>query len=114
MKTFGEALRNLRRAKGVTQRNLAEAVGVDFSYISKLENNRVPPAAGDTIVRICEILGAPPDELLAATGKVPSDVKQVLTRSPAALQFALQATALRLTDEEWQQLSRQMKSLRSD
>ena len=49
--TFGQLLRELRRAKGVNQRDLASKVGVDFSYISKLENDRLPPPAADTVVK---------------------------------------------------------------
>ncbi|MCB0594832.1 MAG: helix-turn-helix transcriptional regulator, partial [Phaeodactylibacter sp.] len=44
--TFGPLLKEVRRSKQVSQRELAERVGVDFSYISKIENNRLaPPAA---------------------------------------------------------------------
>jgi transcriptional regulator with XRE-family HTH domain len=64
-RTFGQALRELRRSKGISQRDLAEKVGVDFSYISKIENDRLPPPAADTIVKICNALEAPPDTLLA-------------------------------------------------
>ena len=78
-KTFGQALRELRRSKGVSQRDLAEKVGVDFSYISKLENDRHPPPAADTIVKICKALGVAPDELLASTGKMPTNLKDSLS-----------------------------------
>ena len=44
-KTFGQSLRELRSSKIVSQRELAEKVGVDFSYISKVENDRLPPPA---------------------------------------------------------------------
>jgi transcriptional regulator with XRE-family HTH domain len=108
---FGQTLRNLRRSKGLSQRELADKVGVDFSYISKVENDRLPPPAADTIVRICQVLGVPPEGLLASTGKLPSEVKGMLT-SPAALQFMRQAHKMDLTDEEWQQLVGQLKRLR--
>lgn len=111
--SFGESLRQLRRSKGVSQRELAEKVGVDFSYISKVENDRLPPPAADTIVRICDALGVKPDDLLALTGKMPSDVKEMLSASPAAQQFIRQAQEMKLTDEEWQMLSRRLKRLRS-
>ena len=57
-KTFGHNLRELRRSKDVSQRELAEKVGVDFSYISKLENDRLPPPAADTIVKIAKSLAS--------------------------------------------------------
>lgn len=111
-KTFGQALRELRRAKRVSQRELAEKVGVDFSYISKLENDRIPPPAADTIVKICKALGVPSDELLALTGKVPNDVKEMFGSSPSAMQFAQKAQSLNLTEDEWEKLTRQLKRLR--
>lgn len=110
--TFGQKLRALRRAANITQRQLAERVGVDFSYISKLENDRLSPPAADTIVRISEAVGVAPDELLAVTGKMPPQVQQGVSSSPAAIQFLRSAQAMRLSEAEWKQLSEQLKRLR--
>lgn len=112
-KTFGHTLRELRRLKDVSQRELAEKVGVDFSYISKVENDRLPPPSADTIVKICEVLGIQPDELLVLTGKMPTQVKEMVSSSSAALQFMRQAQAMRLSDEEWEKLTQRLKRLRS-
>ena len=111
-KTFGQTLRKIRRSKGVTQRKLATAVGVDFSYISKVENDRMPPPAADTIVKICEKLGVPPDELLAITGKMPTPIKEAISETPAAQQFLREAQTMTLTDDEWETLTQQLKKLR--
>jgi transcriptional regulator with XRE-family HTH domain len=35
--TFGERVRELRKAKNLTLRGLAGQVGVDFTYLSKIE-----------------------------------------------------------------------------
>lgn len=111
-KTFGQTLKEIRRSKGVTQRQLAAAVGVDFSYISKVENDRMPPPAADTIVKICEKLGVPPDELLAMTGKMPTPIKEAISENPAAQQFLREAQTMTLTDDEWGALTQQLKKLR--
>jgi transcriptional regulator with XRE-family HTH domain len=111
-KTFGQKLQELRRSAGLSQRGLAEQVGVDFSYISKVENDRLPPPAADTIVKICAVLGAPADELLALTGKVQTNVMEMLT-SPSARQFLRQAQEMNLTDQEWQTLVKRLKRLRN-
>lgn len=113
-RTFGQILRELRRSKGVSQRELAGIVGVDFSYISKVENDRLPPPAADTIVRICEALGILPDRLLAGTGKVPTEVRQMISGSPSALQFMREAHQMALTDDEWTAMVGQMKRLRGE
>jgi transcriptional regulator with XRE-family HTH domain len=110
--TFGQKLRALRRTKGITQRELAKRVGIDFSYISKLENDRLPPPAADTVVKICKVLSVAPDELLAATGKIPSQIQQSIGFSPAAIQFLRSAQAMELSEAEWRRLSEQLKRLR--
>lgn len=40
MTPFGEKLRELRRAKGVTQHEMAKAIGVSPAYLSALEHGR--------------------------------------------------------------------------
>lgn len=112
--TFGQLLRELRRSRGVSQRSLAAKVGVDFSYISKLENDRLPPPAADTVMKICEVLEVVPDNLLAVTGKVPSGVKEMLTTSPAAIQFVREAHRMKLSDSDWDRLGRTLRRLRKE
>jgi transcriptional regulator with XRE-family HTH domain len=111
---FGKTLRELRRSAGVSQRELASRVGVDFSYISKVENGRIPPPAADTIVRICEVLGVDPDQSLAATGKMPTQIKEMLGGSSSALRFMREAHRMALTDDEWTEMVEQMKRLRGE
>jgi transcriptional regulator with XRE-family HTH domain len=110
--TFGYALRELRRSKSISQRSLAEKVGVDFSYISKIENDRLPPPAADTIVKICDVLEASPDTLLALSGKIPSKLRDTIGSSPAAMQFIRSAQSMGLTEGEWKELTKQLKRLR--
>lgn len=114
IRTFGLTLRELRRGKNISQRELAEKVGVDFSYISKIENDRLPPPSGDTIVKIAKVLSVAPDELLALTGKMPTVVKEVLGSSPTALQFVREAGEMKLTEKEWQKLHARLKRLRPE
>ena len=111
-KTFGQTLKEIRRSKDITQRQLATAVGVDFSYISKIENDRMPPPAADTIVKICEMLDVPPDDLLAMSGKMPTPIKEAISEKPAAQEFLREAQNMTLTDDEWSALTQQLKKLR--
>ena len=110
--TFGAVLRDHRRAAGLTQRDLAERSGLDFSYISKLENNRLPPPAADTVVVLSSILGVPPEELLALTGKIPSEVQATLSTSPSAQKFLREAQRMGLSEDEWSDLARTLRRLR--
>ncbi len=109
---FGAALRASRRAAGLSQRTVAARTGLDFSYISKVENGRLPPPAADTIVAICRVLEIAPEGLLALTGKIPSAVRQTVSSSPAAQQFLREAQQLALTDQEWTQLVQVLRQLR--
>jgi HTH-type transcriptional regulator, competence development regulator len=38
--TFGKILKQIRRDKGKTQREVAKAIDMDFGYFSKLENDK--------------------------------------------------------------------------
>lgn len=110
--TFGEKLKELRKAKKISQRELADKVGVDFSYISKVENDRIPPPAADTVVKISEILEVESNILLALTGKIPSNTKKMLSSSVEAQNFIKNAQEMSLTEDEWNKMTRGLKRLR--
>ena len=110
--TFGELLREKRRAAGLSQRQLADRAGVDFSYISKLENGRLPAPADDTVVRLCEILGCPAEEFFAAARKLPTELGESLVGEPAALRFLQEASRLKLSQEEWERMLGNLHGLR--
>jgi transcriptional regulator with XRE-family HTH domain len=57
---FGEKIREVRKRKRMTIRQVAEAAGVSESLISQIERNRISPAI-DTLLRIIDILGIDPD-----------------------------------------------------
>jgi transcriptional regulator with XRE-family HTH domain len=102
-----------RRAAGLSQRVLAARAGLDFTYISKVENGRLPPPAADTIVALSRVLDSPPEDLLALTRKIPSVVHRTVSASPAAQQFLREAQELALTDHEWTQLVQLLRGLRA-
>jgi PAS domain S-box-containing protein len=72
--TFGERLRDLRKHKGLTQNQLADKVGVSFTYISKLETGALPPPRERTIVALARVLDTEPDELFGLAEKIPRDL----------------------------------------
>lgn len=84
---FGERIRDLRRAKLMGQRALAEAVGVSFTYISKIENHRLDFGdypSNELIVKLAESLDADPDELLVLAEKVPEPIRRRVLERPDA------------------------------
>lgn len=101
--TFGERLRSLRQQKKLTLRALAEATGLSFTYLSKLENGRVPytPSA-EKIRSLAGALGVDSLELLQAADKVPPEVAE-LTAHPAARRFIERAREV-ASPEDWDAL----------
>ena len=61
--TFGERFQRLRKEKGLTQENIAEAVNVSSHAVSKWENDINMPDI-TLLLRLSEILGVTTDELL--------------------------------------------------
>jgi len=75
--TFGQRLRELRKAKGMTQRELAQKTGISFAYVSKLEAGVMPPPRQKIILALAKVLGAnnaDTDELFGLAKKMPSDL----------------------------------------
>ena len=81
---FGRRLRELRRAKGITQRALAEHARIDFTYLSKLENDRLAPPSAATAAALARALGADVDELCVLAGQVPPDIADLFSRDLVA------------------------------
>ncbi len=81
-----------------------------ISYLSKIDNGRLPPPAADTIVALCQVLETPPEALLALTRKIPSAVQQTVSSSPEAQQFLRTAQQMALTDQEWAQSGGRLSS----
>jgi transcriptional regulator with XRE-family HTH domain len=110
--TFGRLLRRARIAADLGQQELADTVGVDISYISKLENDRLRPPAAKTVEQLAATLGVPPAELLAAAGKLPTGMDESLA-TPNAIRFLGEAQEMQLTGQEWQQMVHALRGLRS-
>lgn len=110
--TFGQILKELRRDKNISQRELADKVGVDFSYISKVENDRLAAPSAQTIIKISNILDIPSEILLSHSGKLSDEMKGTMSASPEALMFMNEAKNMNLQAQEWQQLIRELKKLR--
>lgn len=76
--TFGHRVRELRKALGLSQKLLAERVGINFTYLSKIENDIMPPPREKTILALARELDADADELFGLAKKIPSSLfKQV-------------------------------------
>lgn len=73
VQTLGRRLRELRKETGMSQREVANRVKIDFTYLSKIESGVMYPRE-DVLIRLAKVLGADKDELITLAGRVPSDL----------------------------------------
>ena len=74
---FAQNLRALRRARGLSQEELAHQAGIDRTYISALERNVYNPSI-DVVDRLAEVLGVDVAELLKRPSADPQNSKSEL------------------------------------
>ena len=84
---FGAYLRKRREEllKGSAEysvRKVAARIGIQPSYVSKVERCEVAPPSEATIVRWAGAIGEDPDILLALAGKVSADLRDVIVKRP--------------------------------
>lgn len=113
--TFGQRIRALRKTKNLTQRELAERVasrlreedrrGFDVTYLSKIENDKLPPPSTMAIMQLAKELDAESDDLLALAGKAPLDLGRTLKESEAARLFYRSTQKLNLNDDDWKTMT---------
>jgi transcriptional regulator with XRE-family HTH domain len=106
---LGTKLRELRHAKGLTLRTLADRVGVGFTYLSKIENGKLESghAPSEQLVQIlARELNGDERELLLLANKIPETIRRRLNERPAA--FAVLAE---LDDENLDKIVRKAKRL---
>jgi HTH-type transcriptional regulator, competence development regulator len=88
--TLGQRIKELRKAKGLGQRAVAAQVGINFTYLSKIENDKVDFAAfpsEDTIRKLAKVLEADVDELLLMAEKIPDHIRRRVLEKPEAFRM---------------------------
>ncbi len=85
--TFGAYLRERREAlrasdRAYSVRQVATRVGVQPSYLSKIERGEQPPPSETTVRSLARELDEDPDVLLALAGKVSSELQAIIRRRP--------------------------------
>ena len=85
--TFGRYVREKRErlhagSGGHSLRRVAARIGVEPSFLSKVERGEQPPPSEPKIVRLAKVLKEDPDVLLALAGKVSRDLRLVIQKRP--------------------------------
>jgi HTH-type transcriptional regulator, competence development regulator len=84
---FGRILRSLRAKSGIGIKRLAPELQVNYTYLSKLENNEISPSA-ELVDRVADYFSYDRDALLLSAGKVPQEIIDILRENPEeALKF---------------------------
>ena len=105
METFGQKVKRLRKAKRITQLELAEQIGVDFTYVSKIENDRtLRSPAESTIRKLADVLGANPEELILLANKVPQNLQETIVQDTLAVDFL--RTVPKFNSDEREEISK--------
>jgi transcriptional regulator with XRE-family HTH domain len=79
--SFAELIRNQRTEKGYSQRKFAEMLGVNHTYISKIETGLEQPPSEELIKRMGVIFEFERFDTYAAiilSGKIPEDIKAMV------------------------------------
>lgn len=74
--TFGEQLKQLRKSKNMTQKELGSKIGLSKAVVSKYENGMGYPSF-DVLIRIAQYFAVTTDYLLGITDKKYLDVSQL-------------------------------------
>ncbi|MGK7943818.1 MAG: helix-turn-helix domain-containing protein [Microcystaceae cyanobacterium] len=75
--SFGKYIWQARRSKRLNQRELAKKLGIDATYLSKLENDRVEPSQ-KIIDLLAQYLELDAEELTYLAGKMPEGLEEVI------------------------------------
>lgn len=85
---LGAYLRNRREEKqkangsAFSLRQVASRIGIEPSYLSKIERGLEPRPSEGTTVALAKDLDEDPDVLLAMAGKVSSDLQEIIRKRP--------------------------------
>lgn len=98
----GPRLRELRRARGLTQKRLAAAAGVSYATLSRLEGKPATSCRERTAARLAAALGALPAALTPGSGAdatitaTPAGTRVTAAVTPANVMALLDALVLAL------------------
>lgn len=92
MTTIGQRIREIRKSRNLTQRELADLVGINFTYLSRVENDRLDDEQTpreETLQRIAKALNADPDELLLLARRIPDAYRDRILSRPGVFRKLL-------------------------
>ena len=107
MTTVGQRIREIRKSRNLTQRELADRVGINFTYLSRVENDRLDDEQTpreETLQRIAKALDADLDELLLLARRIPDAYRDRILSRPGVFR-----KLLNLSDSDLESLVGQLE-----
>ena len=101
MTTVGQRIREIRKQRNLTQRQLADRVGINFTYLSRVENDRLDDEQTpreDTLQKIARALRTDADELLLLARRIPGTIRDRILEKPAIFRRILKLSDHDLED----------------
>ncbi|MEG1725926.1 MAG: helix-turn-helix transcriptional regulator [Anaerovoracaceae bacterium] len=92
--TFGQRIKDLRKFNRITQRDLANKIGVDFTYISKIENGALVSPSENVIIKMATTLNTEAEELILLAKKIPTTFQHTIATDDLASMFLRTVTTL--------------------
>ena len=83
--TFGERIREHRMSQRLTLRDAAAKVGINFTYLSKIENGKLDRSdypSEKLIRKLAAVLFCDTDELFLLAEKVPDSIRRRVLERP--------------------------------
>lgn len=111
--TLGSRLREAREKRRAEDsrfsvRQVAQRVGIEPSYLSKIERDVVPPPSEQTLCRLAVELGEDPDLLLARVGKISGDLRAIILDRPRLFTDLIRQLR-EAPDDELRRITRQVR-----
>lgn len=110
MTTIGQRIREIRKARNLTQRQLADQVGLNFTYLSRIENDRLDAdqtPREETLEKIAGALDTDLDELLLLARRIPDSFRSRILAKPGMFR-----RILNLSDDDLERMLTEVESVR--
>lgn len=91
-------LRAIRKKHGMTIRSFAEKIGMNFSYLSRVENGHEVISIKN-LEKIAHEFNEPLDELLIAHGYLPDHTKESRVKNPHEINESLKKVSKKIMKE---------------
>lgn len=109
--SFGKVVRTLRTTKGLSLREMARDLDLSPTYLSLIENGKIPPPVEEKVHKLEGRLGVPEGYLMRFTDRNPEQIKKILAGNSPAASFLELAVEKEFTADEFSLISGLLSTL---